>query len=146
MYEENNGKWEMKYPYEFTMMPEVKLVNNMTNAAMCFRKKINDILDYIDQSGIADGNIENGYKMKFLPLLLSDINYKGQNPYSYLKYKGTADNDCVGEISYQALLRTYAAYITRDERRTEARDKWIERIMRMKPMNICVSSLMCQYG
>ena len=135
MYEENNGKWEMKYPYEFTMMPEVKLVNNMTNAAMCFRKKINDILDYIDKSGIADGNIENGYKMKFLPLLLSDINYKGQNPYSYLKYKGTADNDCVGEIAYQVLLRTYAAYITRDEKRTEVRKNWIERIMRIEACN-----------
>ena len=139
MYEENNGKWEMAYPYDKVNMPEVQLVDRMVNAAMCFRKKINDILDYIDKSGLNGESNSGGFKMRFLPLLLGDIYYKGRNPYSFLKFKDKATNDSVGEIIYLLLLRLYAAYMSREEDNDEDSDDRIKRILKIEACNYFLS-------
>lgn len=111
VYKVNGDKKTMVYPSMFPTMPEIRLIENLLSSALNFKNSVNELEEVAPQETTENtsGTETNGdgYKMRFIPTCLNDVDFKGVNPYTYLKNKG--DNaDAIGELLYIFSRRYYA--------------------------------------
>ena len=106
----NGHKREWVYPGEFDGLrnsPEVSLVSDIVDATLAYRKSYNMVDEYVKNMAMINNNDNGVNTQRFIPLMISDIFYQGNNPYSYLN-----DKNDISELIYLYTLRYKAACIT----------------------------------
>lgn len=108
--ETNGSRREWVYPGELNGMknsPEVRFISDIVDATLMYRRAYNAVDDYARRMSTAVNNSSTSSLQRFIPLMISDIHYQGNNPYSYLN-----DSEDIDELIYLYTLRYKAACLT----------------------------------